>query len=147
MKSLQKFLKTLRGSLLSKPNDASVSPDETLTRWLYNKRHFNVSPTRRVKEAGFMPPDATQGLSVFRIEGLKDDEIWLLEQSTNTGRLVSLKGRGDIKAVVVKAPLTVVPDNVPERHATLSGWPTDYSARLGLAKDLAKVAELHRIND
>lgn len=55
-----------------------------------------------------------------------------------------LKGWGDVVAgAVFDVGLDVRPDNVPERHAAIVGWPERKDEQLSLAQRLAAVATLN----
>ena len=55
----------------------------------------------------------------------------------------TLHGRADILASQVEVVgLRLKPDNVPERHAEIVGWPQAKDEQLSLAQQLAAVALL-----
>lgn len=83
-------------------------------------------------------------LSVYRTSGLSDEEVWLLAER----HLPGTKATAVVTPPHVRAAgLDVDPDNTPERHALITGWPPipangDQSARLLRAKRLAADAVL-----
>ncbi|MFZ1060418.1 MAG: hypothetical protein WAP47_14630 [Candidatus Rokuibacteriota bacterium] len=56
----------------------------------------------------------------------------------------TLKAWGNVLAgVVFDVGLDVRPDNVPERHAAIIGWPEQKDKQISLAQRLAAAAALH----
>jgi len=56
----------------------------------------------------------------------------------------TLRAWGNIVAgVVFTVGLDVRPDNVPERHAAIVGWPEQKDEQISLAQQLAESATLH----
>lgn len=67
-------------------------------------------------------------------------EIWRLGEAHVSKKL---HGRAELTiADVAEVGLTIDPDNNPERHATVSGWPTQKSAQILYALKLAERATL-----
>jgi hypothetical protein len=88
-----------------------------------------------------MPPK-NRRLSVFRVSGLLENEIWQLVDNLRTDQ--SLLGRADIKARSVnETGLAVEADDIPPRHANIIGWPDDDLAIRLKALELAETAHLH----
>ena len=123
---------------------AIVNPDEVLSRYLLSRSLFSPQK-KRVKSSAFLPPPDLK-LSVFRVNGLTEKEIWELgerdvvqKQSTSK----TLYGRADVKASSVwNVNLRIDPNDIPPRHADLIGWPEEKSARKLIALELAEQAEL-----
>jgi hypothetical protein len=114
--------------------------EEVLARYLYSKNHFRSDNT--VKHHAFMPP-VDKRLSIFRTYGLVEEEIWALGATLRAEALVA---RADTTVLNVKdAGLTVEPDEPPERHACIVGWPPDQSAILEKALRLSQKAVLRRL--
>jgi hypothetical protein len=92
-----------------------------------------------------MPPRDLH-LSVYRIDGLRLDEIWDIGQNRVISTMPQprkLYGVADIKVLTVeKEKLKIDPDNVPLRHANIVGWPEDQAAQLSIAQELAAEARL-----
>jgi hypothetical protein len=121
--------------------DWPVHSGENLARYIFSRNHFTVFPPR-VKFNAFLPP-ADLELSVFRITGLTEDQIWTIGTTrVATTRGKTPKARGDVKAASVKNGLSVQRDPLVERHAIVIGWPSEPSARQLLAKELAAAATL-----
>ena len=126
---------------------STLSGGESLARYLTHRNHYNEL-TSSVMPGAFDPPPDLR-LSVFRIDGLSDLEVWENGQVNVIDRMLqprSLYGFADIKVVEVQATsLTVDPDNTPPRHACIVGWPegeSNKSKRKLLAQELASKAKL-----
>ncbi|MEW6001796.1 MAG: hypothetical protein AB1638_04000 [Nitrospirota bacterium] len=82
----------------------------------------------RVKYSVFIPP-ANRRLSVFRISGLSESDVWRIGETVGTQRALPLLARANIKAVsVTEIGLEIDADDVPPRHASIIGWPEEASA-------------------
>lgn len=116
--------------------------DEPLTRFIFSRSHFNV-PKNRVKHQAFLPPTDLK-LSVFRIEGLTDGEVWQIGEGLEAERDDHLHARADLASdAVVTVGLSAIRDEPPPRHANIIGWPPDdKDSRKILAMELAAVASL-----
>ena len=119
-----------------------VTPDEHLARCLTQSNHFRRVEVR-VTDRAFMPgPDRTT--SVFRVDGLSDDQIWRTADkhvAAPSGRRVL--GTGTILAeAVTEVGLRVDPDDHPPRHAAIVDWPEDKSDQKLRALKLAAAARL-----
>jgi len=102
----------------------SVMPSEFLARYIYSRNHYRSSDST-VKYAAFIPPQDKR-LSVFRISGLAEKEIW---DMGNKLRAHSILGRADIRAAdVSETGLQLDPDDIPQRHVNITGWPEESSA-------------------
>lgn len=112
---------------------------EILARYIFTKSQIRISD-RMVKYSAFIPPEDRR-LSVFRISGLQDAEIWKIGEKL---RSQTLLGRADVEsALVKKIGLGIEADDIPARHANIIGWPDELSAIKLKAMELAKEAELH----
>jgi len=112
---------------------------ENLTRYLYSKKHIRPSDNS-IKPNAFIPPPPSKELSVFRISGLFDAEIWRTGDSL---RDKTPLGRADIKAeAVYNTALLISLDNTPPRHANIINWPDEQSAIKLKAIELAQQANL-----
>jgi hypothetical protein len=118
--------------------DQLVGPDELVARFVFEN---NKLGSDRVKWRAFWDP--AFDISVSRIDGLEDREIWLLTSNDSRGLAIA---RGDLKARYVRnRSLNVVRDEPPERHALIVGWPRTNKAQMqSLAKELAAGAQLAR---
>ena len=122
---------------------STVSPSELLGRFLTEHNHF-ARMKNEVKFKAFMPPH-TLRLSVYRINGLKIDEIWSVGKKVILAmtQRKTLYGVADIKAGrVEREELKVEPDKLPCRHANIVGWPDDQARQLSIAQALAAEAKL-----
>ena len=119
------------------PNDA-----EPLSRFLFSKTRY--SPDRmRVKHSAFMPEPISLETSVFRIIGLRPEQAWAIGSSVAQPLGHKLHGRAEVLAHVPgRVGLKVRPDNQPERHAAIVGWPAEKDGQKMLAIQLAEEAVL-----
>lgn len=141
-------LRSLFGSFMPQQPSSpfALPPDdaEPLSRFLLSTRHYEVKKMH-VKTSAFLPEPNSLETSVFRTLGLNSEEIWAIGEhhvAQPTGR--TLHGRGQVLA---RAPrrlgLEVQPDNQPERHAVIAGWPPQKDKQLMLAIELAAEAALY----
>lgn len=121
-----------------------VDPGESLGRYLPEESYFSRRDNA-VKPRAFMPPSDLK-LSVFRTDGLSEEQIWEIGEKRviqAMSQAKTLYGRADIKvASVLEVNLSVDPDNVPERHANIIGWSADKARRQSLAQELAAESNL-----
>ena len=123
--------------------DHSPERDETLSRFIYSASHFS-SALSRVKPGAFLPQRDTRETSVFRTIGLSRTDIQRIGEGGGGVRSQGLKAWADVMArVVFDIGLDVRPDNVPERHAAIVGWPEEKDRQLSLAQQMAANAALH----
>lgn len=90
-------------------------------------------------------PNKDLKLSVSRIGGLTENEIWGIghKMVENSISIKTFYGRGEIKiSVVQKANLDIDPDDDPPHHANIMGWPKEKHEQQSIAIELAKIAEL-----
>lgn len=125
----------------------TVSPDESITRFIGQKAHIRTS-NQTVKHNAFMPNRAGE-TSVYRITGINDVEIYEIGKeffADTTGR--PLLGRADIIASeILKRQLSIESVQYPHpRHANICSWPRERSEQLLIAKELADEAELDLIS-
>jgi len=120
-----------------------VNPTESLGRYLTQKNHFSRRDNA-VRTLAFMPPPNLR-LSVFRIDGLKLEEVWIIGQREVIDVLPqpkTLYGVADIKASKVREfDLEIEPSNTPPRHADICGWP-EKAKHKSVAQQLAAEAKL-----
>lgn len=118
-----------------------VEQHETLARYIYTKNHYRSSD-QTVKYGAFVPPKNNRQLSVFRISSLSENEIWIIGENL---RSLSLLGRADVQAsYVFQIELSIDPDNTPQHHANIIGWPSQDSEIKLKAIELADNAQLVR---
>ena len=119
-----------------------VDPSEDLTKFIFNRSQFSPS-NDRVKYSAFMPPP-NRCLSVFRIAGLAENDVWEIGKTIGERRTLPLLARADIKvSFVAETSLKIDADDIPPRHANIIDWPEDHSAVILKAKELARKAQLH----
>ena len=115
---------------------------EVLSRFIFSRGH--VSPTRgRVKPDVFLPSRNPRETSVFRTVGLDRTEVQRIGDMVGEPSDRTLQAWGDVLAgIVFDVGLDVRPDNVPERHAAIIGWPEQKDEQISLAQQLAEAATL-----
>lgn len=119
-----------------------INPAEDLTKYIFNKSQFSSS-NKRVKYSVFIPP-SNRRLSVFRVVGLSENEVWEIGNAVGTERELTLLARADFKvSSVTKIGLEIDVDDIPPRHANIVGWPEEDSAIKLKALELAERAQLH----
>lgn len=107
--------------------DCNVSDDEPIARYLVRGKHY--SPLKsEIKANAFRPPYKSPELSVYRIQELREPDVWEIADKFVAPALKgfdgSLDARADLLSVSVrKQRLDVVPDTTPhQRHANIVGW-------------------------
>lgn len=123
----------------------SVTPAEPLARFVLTRSHINWedSARPRLRPEAFMPHPRNE-LSVFRIEGLDQNNVREIGEDVATRRGKTLIGRGEVTAGNIQSiGLRVEPKEPPPRHADILGWP----ALSGTPKGGQKPAETHRAAD
>jgi hypothetical protein len=120
--------------------DRAPGRGEVLSRFIFSRRQFSPEQNR-VKPTAFLPSKESRETSVFRTGGLEPAEIRRI--GDQLGRDQALKAWGDVLAgAVFDIGLEVRPDNDPERHAAIVGWPEEKDQQLSLAQRLAADAVL-----
>lgn len=121
-----------------------VSGSEPLARYIVNDRWYKKS-TREVKPRAFEPPPDNR-LSVFRILCMNCQEILENGQTNVVDKRpdnTQLHGFAEIMMSDVEdLMLKIDPDNIPERHASIIGWPDDLGEIKSRAQELAAKAKL-----
>lgn len=122
----------------------SIAPSETLSRFILQSNSIKTSNST-VKYTAFLPYPHVE-LSVFRISGISDDEIWDIgDRAVAPKRGRQILGRADISALnVTTKDLEVRPNEPPARHANITGWPDEKSKQKEIALELAAEAQLHK---
>ncbi len=96
----------------------------------------------------FLPSPRDAELSIMRTEGLDEAAVWRLGDQVGEPSGRTAHARGDFTAPdvrrIVNEPwrLRVRPDEPPERHAVIEGWPpaTEPEARKSFAQELRAYA-------
>ncbi|MEC4679398.1 MAG: hypothetical protein VST67_01710 [Nitrospirota bacterium] len=131
---------------------SQVDPEERISRFIFNPRHFNpttnhITP-QAFKPANPKPPDRPERqTSVYRTENCDDSEIWTLGDDYVTNRhpdRLPVLARGDLKAEkVIEEALQIDPDPNPHyRHANIVNWPDEPEQRQMMAVNLAQKGRL-----
>ena len=121
----------------------SVPPGEKLARFIFSKKHFSVE-NKEVKFKAFTPPSNSEDISVYRISGLSDRQVWEIGREYVERKDRSIRAKANLAAEAVYANnLEVVPDPLPhELHANIRPFPADRRARDRIAKQLALASQL-----
>lgn len=122
---------------------SKVNANESLGRFLTQKNHFSRQ-RNEVRFNAFIPPSDMQ-LSVYRIDGLKPDEMWDIGQNVvdKMPETRNLYGVADITArIVERETLKIKPDKLPSRHANIFNWPSEDARQLSIAQKLAVQSKL-----
>lgn len=122
----------------------SIARDEALSRFLFQSNQYKASSgvtykaffPRRVSPAG-----TEEDVSISRIQALSETGIWDLCARTVESGEREAKARADFKAGREPKPLRSVPDEPPERHALVTGWPPLKERQKSLAQQLAAECE------
>lgn len=111
---------------------------EILARYIYSRSQYRTQDYT-VKHNLFMPPPDKR-LSLFRILGMQETEIWQIGDSIRNKKCL---GRADIEAgVIYEKELSIDPDDTPLHHACIIDWPEQESAILLKAAQLANSSRL-----
>ena len=125
-----------------------VSPREPIGRYLPEKSYFSRKH-KAAKPKAFRPTHDLK-LSVFRIDGLKAEEIWEIGQREVIDAMSIPKvlyGIAELRAnKFQEKDLVIDPDNTPPRHANIIGWPEEEARCISIALELAAEANL-RLKD
>jgi len=121
-----------------------VDSIEILSRFVLQKTYIRADNT--VRPAAFLPNPKNGETSVFRISGIKDNEIWAIgEREVAPKQNRSILGRADIIASkVISQELRVIPSEPPEKHADITGWPDEKSKQKLIALELAEAADFYK---
>lgn len=122
--------------------DRAPGRGEVLSRFIFSRNHFSPGNSR-VKPDAFLPSRDPVETSVFRTTGLARGDVQSIGEGVGSASSRSLKAWADVLAgAVYDVGLQVRPDNVPERHAAIVGWPAHKDEQLSLAQQLAEAATL-----
>ncbi len=119
-----------------------VDSSETVSRYLFKD---DIRSDETIRYQAFLPSSSNPKLSVFRVFGLSDQEIWALAvEKVEPIRGKRVSARGDLSiAKVEDKQLVIQPDaEATSRHANIVDWPPDREKRATIAKDLAALASL-----
>lgn len=117
-----------------------------LSRFAFSRKWVSRADGKfRLKYQAFMPRSAhgrPLELSVFRVDGLSEEEIWTHARRYALPPGRNIHGRADVadKAIAASGRLQVDYDDSPPRHANVVGWPKERDEQLALAQDLASAA-------
>ncbi|MES9970329.1 MAG: hypothetical protein ABW092_09865 [Candidatus Thiodiazotropha sp.] len=147
MRIFLKILSTIfEGFINNKDHITDISPDENITRYIFNKKKGYSEVNRRVKYGAYLPaPDGNA--SVYRTSKISEKEIWdighkYVEKKRKDKK--KIKARADIKAAdIYEQSLSIIPDTTPHKlHANITNWPEEKDKRLMKAVELANSSQL-----
>ncbi|MBI1803380.1 MAG: hypothetical protein HY033_09040 [Ignavibacteriae bacterium] len=121
-----------------------VVDNELIARFILRSNWIHKKDNTPSQNA-FLPPSDLK-LSVTRHVGLSEIELWRHGKNVATARSLTLYGRADILALLVrKQSLLVDSEPIPgnENHANITGWPPDKDRRKSIALELAREASYH----
>ena len=120
----------------------NISPEESLSRYIFSEKLYAKSPGR-VKHAAFMPRENEAKISIYRTSGLEEAKIWDIGKEIAVGRSHSVKGRAELMAsCVLEKNLKVEPEEPPEHHANIIFPSSEKSEQKLIAIQLAEEAQL-----
>jgi hypothetical protein len=132
--------------------DTPIHESEPLGRYIVFSRWIRNDETLRPD--AFEPQSyvgRSPDLSVTRIEGLTENQLWAIGRAVASSRRPeapgSLQGYAAIQANAVRrVRLEVTPDPVQNNpnHANIIGWPLELAAQKSLAQELASMAHFVR---
>jgi hypothetical protein len=124
-------------------NSEIIDSREVIARYLLSSSDYSSSKSR-VKYRALEPSPQDQCTSVFRIDGLTENQIWDMgTSSVAEPRARRIHARADIiVSAIVNLNLAIRPDEPPVRHALISGWSDEKHARMAKAQELATEASL-----
>ena len=114
---------------------SAVAPDERITRYLVDKKHFKPEKDE-IKVDAFLPPKPKPELperqtSVYRTINCAETEIWSIGDRyvENREKKRFILARADLLAqTVYSQDLRIVPHPLPHpRHANIVNWPNEES--------------------
>lgn len=122
-----------------------IADDEQLARFvLYSGWIRHTDQT--IKPDAFIPYPHPN-LSVTLLGGLSAQQIWDVGQHVGVLRNLTLYGRADVQAAIVrKLSLVVEPKPLKgnPNHANILGWPTEKPAQKIIALQLAAASVFHK---
>ena len=115
----------------------ALQPNEPLSRFLIAKS-WVMKQAGKASSAVFMPREGRT--SVYRTAGWEEARIWETAQRI---RVRQIFGKADVAvSEVIAVGLEVNPDDYPEGHAAIAGWPDEAEAQLERATVLAEESRL-----
>jgi len=126
-------------------SDSDIKNEEIISRFIFEKKHFNASE-KRIKYAAFMPPKNLKA-SVYRTSTLSNNQVWeigreYVEKNRNDGKLIEARGTIPVARIRSK-DLDVISEPTPHYlHADIVEWSLDRSSQKLVATELANEATL-----
>lgn len=143
---LKELWKALKQSTPNKTRTITISSDESVARFIYQKSDWSKQPTPKPKPKVFLPIlEAGQWeTSVCRISATSDQRIWEISNRIRSPLLAL--ARADLAVNSVEAaglrtkPAPDLDADYPE-HAVIVGWPDEKDKQMELAIQLVSSAE------
>lgn len=122
-----------------------VEDSEATTRFAFEKGYFR-SADNTAKPKAFEPnPDGE--VSVFRVDGLGEVEVWTLGDSAGQMRpqpKAAIARLDLLASAIAGCGLRLVIAEPPVRHAAIVGWPDQEDLQIQKAQELARLATLRK---
>lgn len=118
-----------------------IDDDDLLARHVIEKSYIRSS-NNSVKPKAFQPA-RDNCTSSFKISGLSKEKITIIGED-NVAKPRGKRLLGWVKftaGTVIKSGLTLDPNNVPERHVDITGWPESKEERMSIQLELAASSE------
>lgn len=138
---LNRFLKRLFGRYRELFGKVRVNRDagfhyEVVARFIFWANHFS-KVNSRPKPSAFLPSNGE--CSATWIDGLSEQQIWVLGDLAGRGRKRPALARADIQAKdVADCGLVIAPDPLPSQplHVNLTSWPIEKDEQKEVAQNL-----------
>lgn len=144
---LKELWKALRRSTPDKTGAATVSPDERIARFIYQKSDWSKQRIPKPKPKVFLPmkEEGQWETSVCRVSAASEQRIWKVANRVRSP--LPALARADLTANSVKDaglhtdPAPDLGADYPE-HAVIVGWPDEKDKQMALTVQLASSANL-----
>lgn len=144
---LKELWKVLRRSTPDKAGTATISPDERVARFIYQKSDWSNQATPKPKPKVFLPmKEAGQWeTSVCRVHVVPEQRIWKIANRVRSPLPALARADLTTNSIAVAGLCTdPAPDHdadYPE-HAVIVGWPDEKEKQMALSIQLASSADL-----
>lgn len=139
-----KYLLTIfRGSAQKSAQREIIEASEQIARYIFSSKQYSIN-NGRVKYGAYLPAPNGE-VSVYRISGLSEEEIWKIgREYVAKPRGKTLYARGDTTAAVItRTRLDIVAETTPHPlHANIINWPSEKGEQKMLALEIANEAKL-----
>jgi hypothetical protein len=140
--TLYRLLYRIAFSVCLRRLDSDPHTGELTTRYLRQSNHY-TSSNGRVKARAFHPNPTDHKVSIFRVQGLSEKQIWGLADIFVVASGNILQARADLfVAQITSANLRVESAEPPPRHANIVGWSREKHEWMSQAQEIAAFANL-----